>query len=316
MDESRTKVFGLKRRRGEARKEQFSRLCSNVGVAVLDIFCFPCIICIISTGGNRYGHESPPNYYRDANSPTALKAFVRKYGTILRHHGDDAAGGKCFRPSEHLPRRNLSEESFELSTTQNSSFLRLPLEVRMLIYRAVGETKRIGAIPDRFGWFDTAIYEYPCEPTNTMSLLQVCKQIYQEAVPVLYQATNFVITQEMAFTEFVNSIPARRFQDIRQLLVLPDLIRHSFCDFIAQRLDVDRLRLQILLSPDSLYPQTRWLAQLESMPYRERLRLELVLDTTGASRGIYQEAVAFYNIVETRLKYRPKLTWYRPRKSK
>ena len=297
---------GLTRRPGESKKKQLGRIASRVGLCTLALCCSPCICCAFPFLWFSRSCTPRPCERRSyhCHSSKVWYSWIKKYGGVTTPMPG-------FKPQQQLPRRNLSEESLDLQPTTSSSFLRLPLEIRMLVYKALPGAKRIGALDNSYSWVDTSLYAYPVDRANSMNILRVCKQIYQEAISVVYQETKFVVLHEVGFTEFINFIPIHRFRDIRELVVTPDMIQEPFCQFIGQRLDVDKLRLEVMLSSDSLYPETRWLRQLETMPYCGRLNLELLIDTNGASVGIRQEAAEFMKIVTTRLHCQPKLTWFR-----
>ena len=52
---------------------------------------------------------------------------------------------------------------------------------------------------------------------NLLQLLLTCRQVYSEAVYVLYAANAFQFTQEFCLVKFVNALPAHRLREMRRL---------------------------------------------------------------------------------------------------
>ena len=273
---------------------------------MLTVCLCPCICCVLPFIYFTRKEKRCTRPYHDHRLYQSDK-WSKKYGGMVKPTHD-------WKPKQQPPHKNFSDESLVPQPTTNS-FLRLPLEIRMLVYKALCGTKRIGKVDESYSWLDTSMCGYPSDRIESRKVLGLCKQIYLEAIPIIYQETKFLILHEGGFTDFVNSIHATRFRDIRQLLVSPDMIQEPFCQFIGRHLDLDHLRLQVMLSSDSLYPETRWLKQLETMPYCERLNLEIIINTSSASIGIRGEAASFMKILRSRLDCQPKLIWYRPTSS-
>ncbi|KAL8658093.1 MAG: hypothetical protein Q9226_001271 [Calogaya cf. arnoldii] len=141
--------------------------------------------------------------------------------------------------ADFAPAASSSQLSTNTATT-TSPILRLPLELRLKIYRpilvssephilfllptghlhAVHETSPTRQVivrtPYQLFWKSQFWEEFPAERT---ALLFTCRQIYAEAINLLYQETVFIIKHTQLLHEFSATIASRQLQQIRHLRI-------------------------------------------------------------------------------------------------
>ncbi|KAL8720475.1 MAG: hypothetical protein Q9225_002663 [Loekoesia sp. 1 TL-2023] len=162
--------------------------------------------------------------------------YLRKassYGTI---HKDAETSSKV---SQRRKRRALSATRLYDVQPKCAFLSRVPGEVRNIIYLLVLGNRRLGIHdrgpgplkgrirhseipPQQTGFTDTVSFL----TTNKLAILQTCRQIYLEAVDILYTTNHFQMLrmQDMkVFTQFMQSISPTRLASITNLTLVANV---------------------------------------------------------------------------------------------
>ena len=149
------------------------------------------------------------------------------------------------RPSPKAKERSTPRINDKCSTLTVNAFTnescmllqKLPLEVRLAIYsHAIGNDRfriitvpwKVVAVPDIAGNVSMAqrYFKPPvlhttvpnkASPVHGIGLLISCRQIYQEAINLMYSTNTFVFLDFQTLETFTRSIPPRRLNTIRHL---------------------------------------------------------------------------------------------------
>ncbi|KAL8795554.1 MAG: hypothetical protein Q9195_001975 [Heterodermia aff. obscurata] len=133
-------------------------------------------------------------------------------------------------------RRQLSKLAFSDDSNGDSLLLqKLPLELRILIYshvigndrfRLITRPWKVVAAPDIDGNLSMTqehfkltnpVFRTKPFPSNGTALLMTCRQVYSEAVDLLYSSNTFVLHDFHTLETFAKSIPPQRLNAIREL---------------------------------------------------------------------------------------------------
>ena len=134
------------------------------------------------------------------------------------------------------PRKQLSQLAFSNDANRNSLLLqKLPIELRLLVYsHVIGNDRfRLITIPwkvvaaldidgnlsmnhEHFKLTNLIFRTTPL-PSNGNALLMSCRQVYSEAVDLLYSSNTFVLHDFHTLETFAKSVPPQRLNAIRKL---------------------------------------------------------------------------------------------------
>lgn len=108
---------------------------------------------------------------------------------------------------------------------QPHNFFSLPLEIRLIIYRhALINKKRLGGRFSRSVIVQhqkITVLENPEDRTMAPSLLRTSKQIYREALPILYSENEFLIDQASRFLMWLRQIGPVNIKLLKYLRIFP-----------------------------------------------------------------------------------------------
>ncbi|KAL8748472.1 MAG: hypothetical protein Q9184_007282 [Pyrenodesmia sp. 2 TL-2023] len=180
--------------------------------------------------------------FRGREFPSCKKGERRKRWENEQHHGQQTKFAETrLSPCSVRPRRaedNISSLSLDPRMGLEDSVLRrLPLEVRQEIYRYVFGYQnnsmilvpfKIRAVPEGDWLWDPPHMElngrritrddnrfWPQRP----ALLRTCRQVYVEAIQILYTRSTFVITHPELLFRFARCTTAQNFNSIRNLCI-------------------------------------------------------------------------------------------------
>lgn len=162
--------------------------------------------------------------------------YLRKASSYGTTHKDAETP---FKVSQRRKRRALSATRLFNVQSKCTFLTRVPGEVRNIIYLLVLGNRRLGICdrgpgpwrsrirhleipPRQKGFTDNVSFL----PTNKLAMLQTCRQIYLEAVDILYTTNHFQMLQMQdmkVFTQFMQSISPTRLASITNLTLVANI---------------------------------------------------------------------------------------------
>ncbi|KAL8745097.1 MAG: hypothetical protein Q9190_002744 [Brigantiaea leucoxantha] len=162
-----------------------------------------------------------------------------------RYNRDRAIPTSSTSPVSLAPRsnhQNLSTTSISKDKNQDCLLIRrFPLEIRRIIYQHVvgGDTICLSVVPFRMSGHTTherlpnrrlhpsterTRFDLTRAPSGFIprrtALLKTCRQIYVEAIDLMYSANVFIISDPHIFLKFIRTIPTQRIDAIQQLCII------------------------------------------------------------------------------------------------
>jgi hypothetical protein len=143
-------------------------------------------------------------------------------------------------PEPSTPGRSVTKQPWTADQTQSRFLAKLPEDVRVLVYESILGGKgfhlscsQARSPPDCFICHKKTMLLGPdtrrvCNVKTKKDLLPflfTCRQVYSEAIHILYAANAFYFTESFCLRNFMNALPTHRLRSIRRLRFMMHLRR-------------------------------------------------------------------------------------------
>ncbi|KAF2113737.1 hypothetical protein BDV96DRAFT_116637 [Lophiotrema nucula] len=179
------------------------------GIEVGAVLCCPCL-CICSI------RDAIQDAIREAWRERKQRRRTEKPPKECKTGQDLCAVMDIVPPTRHLPRPPQRRSYMQ----HGCALLRMPMEIRMLVYQELCGAKEeifIGfSKGGLYGQGDPHV-QNGGQSVSIVPLMSSCRQIYTDVINILYSEFTYSFPHTVAFLAFCGSVPARHFQRLRNI---------------------------------------------------------------------------------------------------